>query len=128
MSPSFEIVVPSPRYVALPCNGAWQPVYPRAQYRTNWATYVACAAWYVVHTFDWRELERSEGPCLPEVTFHGTWREQRTAAHFAWSASVNGAFCTVEMVDLYWYCQAWGLVRFGEPGFVEVDEDGEVLS
>ena len=107
---------PADKLVTLPCTGAWQPCYPKFQYKQNIADFYVKAARYVVHTYNRYDL--NNGPCQPEVTFHGPWWDLNMAKQYARSCDTGAS---VEEVELYWYAPSWGRIPFGQPGFVESD-------
>ena len=79
--------------VSLPCNGAWQPVYPEFQHGDNRQDFYCGRRNYLV---------RTNG-----VAMHGDWTTVEQARRFAASCD-NGA--KVLLCSTYWYCPAFGVV------------------
>ena len=109
---------PPARLVNLPCNGAWQPVFPEFQYGTNRGEFRCYPSRFVVVTDTFGSYGRIGEP----VVHHGKWFDRDDARKYAASCQnggihngePHGTHARVEEVDLYWYAHAFGMVDANE--------------
>lgn len=84
------------KLVTMPCNGAWQPVFPAFQHEQNTGEFRAFLCRFAV---------RSEFGSF----HHGKWATLEDAKRFA--CSMSGTACAGE-IEPYWYVPAFGRITY----------------